>query len=93
MAWAYERSKLLQRSGGKARKAYEIDYVPRSQFVAFHDRPQRWATISAHRRSGKTVAAINDLLRAAVRDGKKDGRYAYIGPLLNQVKDVAWGAT
>ena len=54
-------------------------------------RTKRWAVIVAHRRAGKTVATINELLIRAVGDRKPDGRYAYIGPLLNQVKDVAWG--
>jgi phage terminase large subunit len=69
----------------------EVDYTPRVQFDAFHARTQRWAIIVAHRRAGKTVATINDLLRGAAAETKPNGRYAYIGPLLCQVKDVAWG--
>ena len=44
--------------------------------------------VVAHRRSGKTVAAVNHLIRAALI--KKDGRYAYIAPLLKQAKDISW---
>jgi phage terminase large subunit len=73
------------------RTRHHLDYRPRRQFLEFHDRAQRWAVIVAHRRAGKTVATINDLLRGAMCEKKPDGRYAYIGPLLNQVKDVAWG--
>ena len=43
-----------------------------------------------HRRAGKTVACINDLLRRAIADGKRDGRYAYIAPQYNQAKDIVW---
>jgi phage terminase large subunit len=68
----------------------EVDYDPRPQFEPFHDRDKRWAIIVAHRRAGKTVATINDLIRASVEDRKPDGRYAYVGPLLNQTKDIAW---
>lgn len=44
----------------------------------------------AHRRAGKTVATINDLIRAALTCDKPNPRFAYIAPLLGQAKDVAW---
>lgn len=44
----------------------------------------------AHRRAGKTVATINDKIKRAIEDAKPDGRYAYIAPLYNQAKDIAW---
>lgn len=68
----------------------EIDYWPRIQFAPFHERTQRWACLVAHRRAGKTVATINDKIRRAITDAKPDGRYAYIAPLYNQAKDIAW---
>lgn len=43
-----------------------------------------------HRRAGKTVATIIDLLRRTVTDHKEDGRYVYIAPSFAQAKDVAW---
>ena len=44
----------------------------------------------AHRRAGKTVACVADLVLAALFCDKHDGRYAYIAPQFNQAKDVAW---
>lgn len=44
----------------------------------------------AHRRAGKTVACINDLIKRAFTDGKVDGRYAYIAPFYSQAKSIAW---
>lgn len=44
----------------------------------------------AHRRAGKTVACLNDLIRAAMLCTKQDGRYAYVAPYYSQAKDVAW---
>jgi hypothetical protein len=41
-----------------------------------------------HRRCGKTYAVLMDMLHKAML--KKDGRYAYIAPLRNQAKVVAW---
>lgn len=44
----------------------------------------------AHRRAGKTVACINDLIKRAFTDGKQVGRYAYIAPYHSQAKSIAW---
>ena len=71
-------------------KRIVIPYKPREQFEPFHFRTQRWACIVAHRRAGKTVACINDLIRRAIVDGKVHGRYAYIAPYYAQAKAVAW---
>ena len=67
-----------------------IDYAPRRQFLPFHNRTSRFACIVAHRRAGKTVACVNELIKAASTCPKPEGRYAYIAPLFNQAKDVAW---
>lgn len=68
----------------------EIPYTPRSQFIDFHDRQERWACIVAHRRAGKTVACINELIKAALLCPKPDPRFAYLAPYYTQAKDVAW---
>jgi hypothetical protein len=44
----------------------------------------------AHRRCGKTVACINELIVKALLEGKKDGRYAYVAPYYSQAKNIAW---
>lgn len=70
-----------------------IDYEPRPQFVAYHDRAERFAKIVAHRRFGKTVGCINDMIRAALTATRQHPppRFAYIAPTYSQAKDVAWG--
>jgi hypothetical protein len=68
-----------------------IPYAPRQAFLPFHDRKQRWSAIVAHRRCGKTVACVNDLLKAALTCTKDNGRFAYVAPQYNQAKDIAWG--
>ena len=65
-----------------------LGYVRRPIFAGFHDRVQRWACMICHRRAGKTVASLMDLLDAALN--KPNGRYCYIAPLRNQAKTVAW---
>lgn len=67
-----------------------IPYAPRVQFIPFHERTERFSVIVAHRRAGKTVATLNDLIRRAIEGGKPDGRYAYVAPYYSQAKDVAW---
>lgn len=73
-----------------AERRVTIPYRPREQFKPFHGRRQRWAVIVAHRRCGKTVACVNDLLRDALTCERPDGRFAYIAPQHNQAKDIAW---
>src|SRR6516164_5298211 len=67
-----------------------IDYTPRAQFAAFHDRTERFACIVTHRRAGKTVACIHDLQLGATRSNKIRPRFAYLSPFLKQSKTVAW---
>ena len=65
-----------------------LDYSAREQFMPFHKRTQRWASIVAHRRAGKTVACIMDTIDDAMRIGQvkglEHGRYAYVAPLMAQ---------
>jgi hypothetical protein len=68
----------------------ELDYKPRDVFLDFHERQERWAVIVAHRRCGKTVACINDLIYKALIEGKEDGRYAYLAPYYAQAKSIAF---
>lgn len=70
-----------------------IPYRPRKAFLAFHNRTQRWASLNVHRRAGKTVATVNDLIRAALTNTRTwpPPRYAYIAPFYNQAKRIAWG--
>jgi len=67
-----------------------LDYAPRRAFMPFHNRTQRWACLVAHRRAGKTVAAINDMIRAALMSRSPNPLFAYIAPFRSQAKSVAW---
>lgn len=67
-----------------------IPYRPRDVFTPLHDAGERYGVIVAHRRAGKTVACINELLKAALTCTKKNPRFAYVAPHYNQAKDIAW---
>lgn len=66
------------------------DYEPRQAFIPFHYRKNRWACLVCHRRAGKTVACVNELLTRALASTKKRPQYAYIAPLFVQAKQIAW---
>lgn len=70
--------------------AIELLYEIRPYFLPFHERNERWAILVAHRRAGKTVAAVNDLIEKASYNTRKNPRYGYIAPLYNQAKQIAW---
>lgn len=69
-----------------------IPYSPREQQSQIHDLidDKRFSVVVAHRRMGKTVSAINHLIKAAILNGKEAPRYAYIAPTYGQAKRVAW---
>jgi phage terminase large subunit len=49
--------------------------------------------MAAHRRCGKTVSCVNDLIKRAL-ENRRPGpppKYAYVAPYLAQAKEVAWG--
>ncbi len=67
-----------------------LDYCPRPQSLAYHDRAQRWACTVAHRRFGKTVREINELVKKAALCERQAPRLAYIAPFYSQAKAIAW---
>jgi hypothetical protein len=58
--------------------------------MPFHNRTKRWACIVAHRRAGKTVAAVNDIIRAAIMYKGPNGLFGYVAPYMNQARRIAW---
>jgi hypothetical protein len=69
-----------------------IPYKPRRLQAELHANldTHRWGVIVCHRRMGKTVMAINHLLRAAILCPRDNPRYAYLAPTYRQAKAVAW---
>ena len=65
-------------------------YAPRHHALGFHARSQRFAVMVWHRRAGKTVACVNDLIDKALQCPLPMPRYSYVAPFYKQAKDVAW---
>jgi hypothetical protein len=67
-------------------------YIPRPQFMGYHNRRQRYAVLVCHRRAGKTVALLNDTIVRALTpraDGLRQ-QFAYLCPTQAQARAVAW---
>ncbi len=69
-----------------------IPYKPRDPQLEIHRAmdTHRFVVSVAHRRMGKTVAALNELIKQAMQNDKQNPRYAYIAPTYSQAKRVAW---
>jgi hypothetical protein len=50
----------------------------------------RFAVLVCHRRFGKTVGTVNEMIKKAVLNERKAPVYAYVAPFRNQAKRVAW---
>ena len=68
----------------------EVRIKARRQFGELLTTDKRWSIAVCHRRAGKTVACVQKLIRAALLCRRPDPRFAYVAPLYNQAKDVAW---
>jgi len=70
----------------------ETGYVPREAQTEIHKavKENRWTVAVCHRRMGKTVAAINQLIHSSLQCKKDNPQYAYIAPTYSQAKRIAW---
>ena len=48
------------------------------------------AVLVCHRRFGKTVGSINEVVKKALKNTKRAPQYCYLGPFRNQAKLIAW---
>jgi phage terminase large subunit len=69
---------------------FSLAYEPRDVFIPYHQRDNRFSAMVAHRRAGKTVACIGELVTRAMYTKKKRAEFAYCGPYRAQAKKIAW---
>ena len=67
-----------------------IPYKPRYPELHAALESRRFSVLVAHRRFGKTVLAVNHLLKQAAVCRRERGSFAYVAPFRNQAKAVAW---
>lgn len=65
-------------------------YKPRPHQEWLHRNLKRFNVLACHRRFGKTVFSINEMVDQGLRNKKKNPQYAYIAPTYGQAKRVAW---
>ncbi len=70
----------------------EIEYTPRPLQRELHKMldENRFNVLVMHRRFGKTVCAINHLIKRAIEEKKPKPRLHYVSPTYRQSKLVAW---
>ena len=70
--------------------AITIPYTPRLCFRPVHADPRRFKVIVAARRTGKTVAAVNELIKVILMCPLDAPRGAFIAPTYTQAKEICW---
>lgn len=67
-----------------------LKYTPRPWQEFVHRNRKHRNVLVCHRRAGKTVAAIMELVDEALKATKPMSRYSYVAPFLRQAKNIAW---
>jgi hypothetical protein len=65
-------------------------YTPRVHQDELHRQLQRFNVLVMHRRFGKTVFCINEIIDKGLQCQNKNPQYAYFAPFYGQAKRVAW---
>jgi hypothetical protein len=71
-------------------KVISTGYKARPLQAKLHRSLNRFNVLVCHRRFGKTVFAINELIDQAIRNPLHNPHYAYIAPTYGQAKKIAW---
>ena len=74
----------------KKRTRVSTGYKPRPLQKAIHKSLKRWNVLVCHRRFGKSVMSVNQLIHSALSFKGKNGRFAYLAPTYTQGKTIAW---
>lgn len=71
-------------------KKIKTGYKPRKIQLFLHQTLKRFNVLVCHRRFGKTVLAVNQLIHRAICNPLRNPQYAYIAPTYKQAKLIAW---
>lgn len=72
------------------RKAVSTGYTPRPLQAVLHSRLRRFNVLVMHRRFGKTVFSVNELLDRGFRCARLNPQFAYVAPTYGQAERIAW---
>lgn len=68
----------------------KIPYKPRDLQAEMHQNVKRWNVLVMHRRFGKTVWAVNHLIKHCLTCELPRPRVAFVAPTFAQAKRIAW---
>lgn len=68
----------------------KIPYKPRDLQGEMHESVKRWNVLVMHRRFGKTVWAVNHLIKHCLTCELPRPRVAFVAPTFTQAKRIAW---
>jgi hypothetical protein len=68
----------------------DLGYRPRPLQQVLHSQLRRFNVLVCHRRFGKTVFSIMEMIDKGLNSELKNPQYAYIAPTYGQAKRVAW---
>ena len=68
----------------------KIPYRPRALQAEMHNSLKRWNVLVMHRRFGKTVFAVNQLIKTTLTCPLPRPRTAFVAPTFAQAKRIAW---
>lgn len=71
-------------------KIISTGYTPRPLQAEVHRTLRRFNVLVCHRRFGKTVLAINQMIHQSLANPLRNPQYAYIAPTYRQAKRIAW---
>lgn len=74
------------------KRIVQIAYTPRPVQKQIHRalETHRFCVLVTHRQLGKTVCAVNHLIKMAINNRRAYPRYFYVAPFLKQAKLIAW---
>jgi len=71
-------------------KKAKTGYKPRPLQHWLHNNILRFCVLVCHRRFGKTIFAVNEIIDRALANPLRNPQYAYVAPTYKQAKIVAW---
>lgn len=75
---------------GKQMAQIKIPYKPRDLQAEMHKDLKRWNVLVMHRRFGKTVFAVNHMIKHALTCPLPRPRVALVAPTFTQAKRISW---
>lgn len=65
-------------------------YTPRPLQAVMHAHLKRFNVLPCHRRFGKTVFCVNEIIDKGLRNPRENPQYGYIAPTYGQAERIAW---